>query len=141
MAGSLDSNVFLVLGIVAALYFLAERLLSIKLDPKEPPLIAPKVPFIGHILGLIQYGTGYYAKLWYCAQLPFICRAYAAKNLYQRKASPSNIHASHGDWTKLRRCVTGTRDRRPAQFEDACLCSFRLESFITHDAHFRRGQY
>ena len=29
-------------------------------DSQEPPLVTSRVPFIGHILGLLRYGTRYY---------------------------------------------------------------------------------
>ena len=34
-----------------------------KLDPREPPALQPKVPFIGHIISLIRENTAYYARL------------------------------------------------------------------------------
>lgn len=34
--------------------------LSIKLDPQEPPLLKPKVPYIGHIIGIIQHNIAYF---------------------------------------------------------------------------------
>lgn len=37
--------------------------LTISHDSREPPLIQPKVPHIGHVIGLLQYGTGYYTKI------------------------------------------------------------------------------
>ena len=36
-------------------YFCAPRLSS-----KEPPLLTHPIPYIGHILGLLQHGTRYY---------------------------------------------------------------------------------
>jgi hypothetical protein len=36
---------------------------SIQLDPQEPPLIQPKIPIIGHILGIIQYPHQYLFEL------------------------------------------------------------------------------
>ncbi|KAI4087254.1 MAG: hypothetical protein LQ344_006937 [Seirophora lacunosa] len=32
-------------------------------DPKEPPVIRPKLPYIGHIIGLMQYGLRYFENL------------------------------------------------------------------------------
>lgn len=32
-------------------------------DPKEPPVLPQKVPFLGHILGLLQHGLKYYTVL------------------------------------------------------------------------------
>ena len=36
-------------------YFCAPRL-----SPEEPPLLTHQIPYIGHILGLLRYGTRYY---------------------------------------------------------------------------------
>ena len=32
-------------------------------DPKEPPVLPQKVPFFGHILGLLQHGLKYYTVI------------------------------------------------------------------------------
>lgn len=33
------------------------------IDPREPPLVRSKVPFIGHILGLVQEQSNYFNRL------------------------------------------------------------------------------
>lgn len=35
------------------------RLLSVKHDPREPPLISPKIPYIGHLIGFLRHGNDY----------------------------------------------------------------------------------
>lgn len=32
-------------------------------DPKEPPVIPQKVPYVGHIIGLLQFGLRYFEIL------------------------------------------------------------------------------
>ena len=32
-------------------------------DPREPPVVPQTIPFIGHIIGLIRYGHGYFESL------------------------------------------------------------------------------
>ncbi|KXX73875.1 hypothetical protein MMYC01_204633 [Madurella mycetomatis] len=32
-------------------------------DPREPPLIKPRIPFIGHIIGLMQHQANYHTRL------------------------------------------------------------------------------
>ena len=32
-------------------------------DPREPPVIPQSVPYIGHIIGLIRHGSGYFEHL------------------------------------------------------------------------------
>jgi hypothetical protein len=36
------------------------RFLAIDYDPREPPIIKPRIPYIGHILGIIRHGTKYF---------------------------------------------------------------------------------
>lgn len=39
------------------------RLSDIELDPREPPLVKPTIPFIGHIIGLMWYSHDYLAMI------------------------------------------------------------------------------
>ncbi|KAF2202619.1 cytochrome P450 [Delitschia confertaspora ATCC 74209] len=45
--------------IAFAVAFLFNRLLSTKPDPREPPIVQPEIPFIGHIIGLLRHGAAY----------------------------------------------------------------------------------
>ncbi|KAI0844455.1 cytochrome P450 [Daldinia vernicosa] len=51
--------------IVAAItvYFIAHQLSSRKVDPREPPVIAPTIPSIGHLLGMALLGGRYIKNL------------------------------------------------------------------------------
>ncbi|KAI1650849.1 cytochrome P450 [Daldinia loculata] len=51
--------------IVAAItvYLIAHQLSSRKLDPREPPIIAPAIPLIGHLLGMALLGGRYIKNL------------------------------------------------------------------------------
>jgi len=40
------------------------------LDPREPPLVRSTVPFIGHILGLMQEQSDYFIRLVYVPHCP-----------------------------------------------------------------------
>jgi hypothetical protein len=33
------------------------------MDPQEPPLLRPWIPFIGHLIGMLQYHQAYFEKL------------------------------------------------------------------------------
>lgn len=55
---------YVVLGIVIFLYSV-EILFNLRDDPREPPRISPRVPLLGHILGLMRNGTSYYGKIRY----------------------------------------------------------------------------
>ncbi|KAH6673616.1 cytochrome P450 [Halenospora varia] len=48
---------------VAAVLLICWQRLAVSMDPREPPLLKPKVPYIGHILGLIKYTTSYFNVL------------------------------------------------------------------------------
>ncbi|KAI1387763.1 cytochrome P450 [Hypoxylon trugodes] len=43
----------------ATLYFILYHISSRKLDPREPPILAPSIPIIGHILGMALWGGAY----------------------------------------------------------------------------------
>jgi hypothetical protein len=49
----------LLLSIVAALF----RQFSSTPDPRQPPIVASKVPLIGHLLGLIKHDAEYFGIL------------------------------------------------------------------------------
>ena len=38
---------------------------DITLDPAEPPLLKPRIPYIGHSIGVLYHHTSYYNKLLY----------------------------------------------------------------------------
>lgn len=39
---------------------LLERWLRANPDPREPPVLRPRIPFVGHIIGLLTEGANYY---------------------------------------------------------------------------------
>lgn len=41
------------------------RLISPKIDPREPPVVYAKVPLIGHIIGMMRQGPHYLKNLRY----------------------------------------------------------------------------
>lgn len=63
MMASYSSTTIWVLAPVAMAYLLYLRFLRVKRDPREPPVIPPTIPLIGHIVGLLRYGTEYYAMI------------------------------------------------------------------------------
>ncbi|KAL2116063.1 hypothetical protein VTJ04DRAFT_10318 [Mycothermus thermophilus] len=52
------------------LIWLIPRTLSPRLHPLEPPLLRPRVPLIGHILGLIRHQANYHAILFRTTSSP-----------------------------------------------------------------------
>ena len=66
----MESKSVLALPLLGALFsscvfFLLKYFLGTKQHPKEPPYIPQPIPYIGHLLGLIRYGTRYYAQVRY----------------------------------------------------------------------------
>lgn len=51
--------------IIASAFLLPilNKILTPNMDPNEPPLIKPKVPLIGHIIGIIQHQSGYHKMI------------------------------------------------------------------------------
>lgn len=54
---------WIVLSIAAAVFLLAWRGLRVQLDPLEPPPLKPRIPVLGHIMGMIRYHSMYFEKL------------------------------------------------------------------------------
>ena len=53
----------LCLALATSVYFLIDRFLSTKHDPREPPLMAQKIPLVGHVIGLLRQKLKYYVLL------------------------------------------------------------------------------
>ena len=52
----------IVVGILSGL-FLLWRKVDVSLDSREPPIALSRLPFFGHILGMIRYQLGYFETL------------------------------------------------------------------------------
>lgn len=53
------------LALAAAVGALISFLLRVKVDPREPPVFHSKIPFIGHIVGMLREGPMYLARVRY----------------------------------------------------------------------------
>ncbi|KAI0104398.1 cytochrome P450 [Daldinia grandis] len=49
--------------VAITIYFIAYQLSSRKIDPREPPVIAPVIPLVGHLLGMALLGGRYIKNL------------------------------------------------------------------------------
>jgi hypothetical protein len=47
---------------IAAVVFLS-NLLRVKVDPREPPVVHSKIPFFGHLIGMIMEGPLYMKRV------------------------------------------------------------------------------
>ena len=65
MALQMETSISLVLlAVTAGIYLVLEYLLGIKHSPREPPLIQPKIPWVGHLIGIIMQKSKYHGKVW-----------------------------------------------------------------------------
>ena len=58
-----STNVLLAIAAIASSIFLLERFLGTKPVANEPPFISPKIPLIGHAVGLLRNKYDYYIGL------------------------------------------------------------------------------
>lgn len=63
MAISMSPSLLGAFGLIAALSVYLIHALRFKVDPREPPVIYPKIPLVGHIIGMLTGGTTYTRKL------------------------------------------------------------------------------
>lgn len=57
--------VYTILGLAIVLGVLALHVFAVKIDVREPPVVYPKIPLIGHLIGLVRDGPLYLKKLTY----------------------------------------------------------------------------
>ena len=50
----------LLLALTLALYRILVHFDRARSDPREPPVVSSKIPFFGHIIGLLRYGSRYF---------------------------------------------------------------------------------
>ncbi|KAH8883488.1 cytochrome P450 [Thozetella sp. PMI_491] len=55
--------VLYVIGAAVLALCLLGRYLTLPHDAREPPLVAPSIPFVGHIYGMLNHGSGYYSMI------------------------------------------------------------------------------
>lgn len=54
-----------ILAVILCVGILISHSFRIKVDPREPPVVYPKAPFIGHIIGMVREGPLYLRRLGY----------------------------------------------------------------------------
>ncbi|CAJ2510213.1 Uu.00g061130.m01.CDS01 [Anthostomella pinea] len=47
---------------LVALAYAADFAFGLRDDPREPRRVRPRIPFIGHVLGIVRYGSAYYSQ-------------------------------------------------------------------------------
>ena len=53
----------ILLMVLVPISFAIHHYLGPKYDPREPPIVQPNIPFLGHIIGLISYGLDYFERV------------------------------------------------------------------------------
>jgi hypothetical protein len=59
----IESPVYLGLGILVVIFYLIRKITTINIDQQEPPLLKPRLPLIGHIIGLMKHEATYFSIL------------------------------------------------------------------------------
>jgi len=68
----------------AIIFYLFYKFSSPPMDSREPPVLKPKIPMVGHIVGLAQHGIDYLEVLRYVTFLVrsfFCCRPFRIRNI------------------------------------------------------------
>ena len=59
----MELTLFIVLCGVATAFYALWRRLTPPHEDVEPPVLWPKMPLVGHVIGMFQHGTSYYSML------------------------------------------------------------------------------
>ncbi|KAL9121512.1 MAG: hypothetical protein Q9187_001932 [Circinaria calcarea] len=62
--------------------YIIYNLLAIQIDPREPPFVAAKIPYIGHAIGILRYGANYWVQVNYKHKLPIFTAGLLNKKFY-----------------------------------------------------------
>ncbi|EGD95163.1 hypothetical protein TESG_02655 [Trichophyton tonsurans CBS 112818] len=66
----MGAQVWLIVAAFGTLYHFLLRYLSPKYDPREPKLLPQSIPLVGHVIGMVRHGLGYYTTLRKCRDVP-----------------------------------------------------------------------
>lgn len=60
---TLQTTLLVSLAIIVGTSLFLTRIVGIKQDPREPPLVSAYVPYVGHVIGLMRSKFNYYVQL------------------------------------------------------------------------------
>ena len=63
----MPSSILVVLGTIGAGYLFLKALVYLTQDPKEPPMVTGKIPFVSPAIALATEKANYYVRLRYVA--------------------------------------------------------------------------
>jgi hypothetical protein len=61
-ASAIETPERVAIAVVALLLLATFNFFRKSVDPKEPPVVNPRIPIIGHFLGILYHGVPYYGK-------------------------------------------------------------------------------
>jgi hypothetical protein len=64
-AASLTTAHYVGIASILIFFSLLYRYSSPRMDPREPPVLKPTIPLVGHIVGLARHGVNYFDSLRY----------------------------------------------------------------------------
>lgn len=62
-AGRATTGGILLLAVVAVAVLALRRFTQYQHDPREPPVVPTRIPYVGHIVGLIRHGAKYFQMI------------------------------------------------------------------------------
>ncbi|KAI0002684.1 hypothetical protein F4779DRAFT_126832 [Xylariaceae sp. FL0662B] len=63
-------------------YYTLKYYMSLTHSPSEPPLIPSNIPFVGHLIGMIRHGAGFYGKTTRKYGLPIYTLSVSRSKIY-----------------------------------------------------------
>ncbi|MCJ1405113.1 hypothetical protein MMC11_008339 [Xylographa trunciseda] len=57
------SLLVLLLSVVFGALYIASMYIAVNTDPREPPFVSAKIPFVGHAYGLLKYGQSHWKQI------------------------------------------------------------------------------
>ncbi|KAJ9639925.1 hypothetical protein H2199_006158 [Coniosporium tulheliwenetii] len=61
--GRTTTGGILLLAVVVVVILVSRRFMQYRHDPREPPVVPARIPYVGHIIGLIRYGGKYFQMI------------------------------------------------------------------------------
>jgi len=60
-----NSKALIGLALISVVIIIVRRLLRVDYDPREPPLVPQRIPYIGHVIGMFRHGANYFEIIKY----------------------------------------------------------------------------
>ena len=61
--GPLGTGAISLLASIVVVAIALEHFMGFKLDPKEPPLIPQRIPYVGHLISILRHGARFYLRM------------------------------------------------------------------------------